>query len=257
MQKSRTRQSTVVAITALYLLVGLAWNTGTSAADPPVVLITGANRGIGLELARQFKAGGYSVIGTARNPEEAIELQSLGVRIETLDVADADSVRQLAFRLRDKPVDLLINNAAIYPQQHKIGQLDFDAAVRTYEVNSLGPMRVIQALLPHLQRGANKTIVNISSNMGSMTENIGGGSYAYRASKAALNSFTRTLSLELQGEDFICVAIHPGWVRTRMGGPKAPLSPEESGNALIAIIRQLSPADNGRFMGPDGNDMPW
>ena len=118
-------------------------------------------------------------------------------------------------------------------------------------------MRVTEAFLPNLSKGSRPLVVAISSNMGSMTENIGGGSYAYRASKAALNSFTRTLSLELQGEDFICVAIHPGWVRTRMGGLKAPLSPEESGNALIAIIRQLSPADNGTFTGSDGNDIPW
>lgn len=226
--------------------------------DGPVVLVTGANRGIGLEMARQFKAKGYQVIGTARKPEAADELRSLGVRVEQLDVTDDESARALAESLGGMKVDLLVNNAGIFPREKGgLDSVNFDDAVRAFEVNSVGPLRVTRALLPNLRRGTGKTVVQVSSLMGSIEGNTRGGSYSYRASKTAINSFNRTLSHELGAEGFKCIVVHPGWVRTDMGGPNARLSPEESVSGLVKVIEGLGPEDNGAFFDHSGKQLPW
>jgi len=240
-----------------------ASTAGTPAEPVPptarkgTVLVTGANRGIGLALARQFRSAGYSVIGTARNPEEAKELAALGARVEALDVADAASVRAFAERLKGQPIDILINNAGVSRRGETLESIDFDAVERTIAVNTIGPMRVTQALLPNLKLGSGKVIASISSRLASIELNASGGYYGYRESKSALNQFMRTLAAEFKGDGFICVALSPGWVRTDMGGSAAPLSPEESAAGLLKVISSLTPAQNGAFLGQDGAVLPW
>lgn len=228
-----------------------------SAATTPTVLITGANRGIGLEYARQFAAKGYKVIGTVRDPADAKELSAVADRVEPLDVTDAASVAVLAKRLHGVPIDILVNNAGVFDRRDAtVDKVDFAMMEQTLAVNTLGPLRVAQALLPNLRAGKRRTIVSMSSQLGSI-EQSNGRWYAYRASKAALNQINRTLSAELAPEGFICVVLHPGWVRTDMGGAAATYSPQESVSGLIAVIEKLAPADNGRFYDFKGTPIPW
>ena len=227
------------------------------ADDSPTVLVTGANRGIGLEYARQFKAQGYTVIGTARDPADAKELSDVADRVEQLDVADAASVAALARRLDGVAIDILVNNAGIFDRGDvTVDKVDFATMERTFAVNTLGPLRVVQALLPNLRKGQRKVIVNMSSQLGSI-ENSNGRWYAYRASKAALNQVNKTLSAELGPEGFICTVLHPGWVQTDMGGAGATYTPEQSVGGLIAVIGKLKPSDNGRFFDFKGEPIPW
>jgi NAD(P)-dependent dehydrogenase (short-subunit alcohol dehydrogenase family) len=221
-------------------------------------VVTGANRGLGLEFCRQLTAAGADVVATARDPVVAAELRRLSpARVEALDVADAASVASFAAALGETPVDVLINNAGIGGSSAGIAALDLDETARFFAVNSLGPLRVTQALLPHLLRGRRRTVVQITSNMGSIANNAQGGYYSYRASKTALNSLNRTLSLELAGKGFVCVALHPGWVRTDLGGAGAPLTPGESVRGLLQVIAGLSPKHNGGFFDHTGAALPW
>ncbi len=228
---------------------------GTSGG--PTVVITGANRGLGLAFARRFSADGYQVIGTARKPDAADELRALGVRIEQLDVTDADSVRRLAEAIGDMPVDVLINNAGIGSRARTLEAIDIDDVERIMQVNYLGPMRVTQALLPALRKGARKLIVNITSTYGSIERNTRGGAYGYRESKAALNMFTRSLAAELASDGFTCIAMSPGWVKTDMGGPNARLTPDQSIDAMVKVIEGLSTEDSGQFYSHGGDLVPW
>jgi NAD(P)-dependent dehydrogenase (short-subunit alcohol dehydrogenase family) len=221
------------------------------------VLITGANRGLGLEFARQYSAAGWNVIGTARRPEAAADLTALGVRVVQLDVTDQQSVDGLALGLDRQPIDLLINNAGIFPMSETVPEIDFADIVRTLEVNTVGPMRVTQALLPHLRRGQAKIIVNITSNLGSIADNTSGRFYGYRESKAALNMFTRSLAAELRDEGFTCIVMNPGWVQTDMGGPNAPLEAPASIAGIRAVIDRLTPTDSGTFWTHEGKKLPW
>lgn len=221
------------------------------------VIVTGANRGLGLELCRQFKAAGAEVIGTARDPRGAIDLRTLEVQIEPLDVSDDPSVETLAERLDGVAIDVLVNNAGVGGAGNGVMSLDMDRAREFFEVNTLGPIRVTRALLPHLRRGEDRKIVHISSLMGSLQENSVGGYYCYRASKAALNMMNRSLAAELAGQGFVCTVCHPGWVRTRMGGSSAPVSPQESASGLVRVVAGLSKGHNGRFFDYTGRELPW
>jgi NAD(P)-dependent dehydrogenase (short-subunit alcohol dehydrogenase family) len=223
-----------------------------------IMLVTGANRGLGLELARQYHADGWSVIGTARDVDEATKLRSLGVTVEALDVTSGESVRALARRLEGRPLDLLINNAAIsgkFPAQ--LSALDAEEFQRVLQVNVLGPARVTQALLENLRAGSGKTIVCLTSELGSIELNTSGGFYGYRESKAALNMLVRDLAAELAGAGFVCIAMSPGWVKTDMGGPGAPLTPSESVTAMRKVIAGLKPGDTGQVWSHDGTTLPW
>jgi len=225
--------------------------------DSPTVLVTGANRGIGLEYARQFAARGYEVIGTARDPSDARELSAVAQRVEQLDVTDPASVAALARRLDGVAIDILVNNAGMFDRGDvTVDKVDFGIMERTFAVNTLGPLRTVQALLPNLRQGKRKVIVNMSSQLGSI-ENSNGRWYAYRASKAALNQVNKILSVELGPEGFICTVLHPGWVRTDMGGSNATYSPQESVKGLITLIEKLRPSDNGRFLDFKGDPIPW
>lgn len=248
----------------VFLLVGLApgaqAQSGVSAAageSGRTVLITGANRGIGLELARQYAATGWHVIGTARQPDAATELRELAAKVVQLDVADPASVDRLAKALAGKPIDMLINNAGIQPLMWKLAEIDIEAFERALAVNAVGPVRVTLALMPNLRSGELRRIVNVTTDLSSISGNTDGGFYGYRESKAALNMFTKSLAAELGPEGFICIALHPGWTKTDLGGPQAPLQVQESVLGMRDVIDRLSPADNGTFRTYAGEQMAW
>ena len=232
--------------------------TNQSAGDTArYVLITGANRGIGLELARQYSTAGWQVIGTARNPAKADELRNLDVRVMQLDVTDQQSVDALARDLSEQPIDMLINNAGIFPRSDILENVDLDDVNRTLAVNIVGPIRVTRALLPNLRLGSLKKIINVSSNLGSIANNTGGRYYGYRESKAALNMFTRTLAAEFGELGFICIALNPGWVQTDMGGANAMLTVQDSVNQIRTVLSGLKAEDNGTYWSYDGTQLPW
>ena len=248
----------VVTIVWALCSFGLGQPQDEAGSPPgPTVLITGANRGLGLEFARQFHKAGYQVIATARKPDAADELNALGVRVEQLDVADASSVAGLAERLGEMPLDILINNAGIGGTRRSIEDVDIQAVERTIAVNTLGPMRVTQALISNLRDGERKIIVNITSSMGSIERNTRGIGYGYRESKAALNMFTRSLANELKDQEFRCITMSPGWVKTDMGGPNARLTPAESISGMISVIDNLTAEDSGEFFNHNGEHLPW
>jgi NAD(P)-dependent dehydrogenase (short-subunit alcohol dehydrogenase family) len=197
------------------------------------------------------------VIATARRPEAAADLNALEVRVLQLDVADQKSIDDLAGVLRGTKIDLLINNAGIFPRSSTLAETDFDDVSRTYAVNTIGPMRVTRALLPNLRAGTERKIVSITSGLGSIENNTNGRFYGYRESKAALNMFTRSLAAELRDAGFICVVISPGWVRTDMGGPNANLSPEESVTGMRAVIAGLNHEATGTYRNYNGETLPW
>lgn len=220
-------------------------------------LVSGANRGLGLEFARQLAARGDTVMATVRRPGAADDLARLGVRIEPLDVASEDSVQALVDRLGDQAIDVLVNNAGIGVGRSALGSLDFDELQQAFETNCLGPLRLTQALLPHLRRGRRRLVANVSSKMGSVADNSSGGSYGYRASKCALNMVSRSLALDLAPEGFTCLVLHPGWVRTDMGGAQAPLSVQESVRGMLALLDAASPEHSGEFRDYTGAAVPW
>lgn len=225
--------------------------------DNETYLVTGANRGIGLELARQLSARGARVIATARRPQEAGELHELGVQVEPLDVTVPATVDALAATLDGMPLDVLINNAGMGDGHAPLAELDFEEMARFFAVNSVGPLRVTRALLPNLRAGERRLVASLSSQMGSISSNQQGGYYGYRASKAALNMLNRSMALELGGKGFTCVVFHPGWVRTRMGGENAPVTPQLSVRGLLRVMDRLTHADNGRFLAYNGQEVPW
>lgn len=244
---------------SVFLLVAACFHPSSWAAleKGDTVLITGANRGIGLEMARQLTARGVNVIGTARKPAEATELKARGARVEQLDVIDERSVDALEQRLDGVVIDLLINNAGVSGGRSSgIEELDFNDMAFTFNVNAYGPMRVTQALLDNLKAGEARQVVNVSSMLGSIAMNEG-GLYAYRASKTALNSLNKTLAKELGGQGFTVVVVHPGWVKTRMGGASAPVEVKDSVAGLIGVIDALTPASNGKFIDFQGEELPW
>ena len=220
-------------------------------------LVTGANRGIGLAFARHLCKRGDHVIATCRQPEKARDLARLPLRLEKLDVADEENIAELASRLKGEALDVLINNAGIGDDGPPFGRLSMEDLEEAFRVNAAGPVALAQALLPNLRAGKRRAIVNLSSGLGSISENESGGWIAYRASKAALNQLTRTVAAELNREGFVCIAVSPGWVRTDMGGPGASLSPDESAAAMLDVIDRLKPSDTGRFFDYRGKPMPW
>jgi NAD(P)-dependent dehydrogenase (short-subunit alcohol dehydrogenase family) len=223
-------------------------------------VVTGANRGIGLEFVKQLTARSEDVDATARDLDGSPELQALArpgarLRIHRLDVTDDASVAAFAERLPPGGVDVLINNAGV--SGVKGGEpIDPPDILRVFNVNAVGSLRVVRALLPRLRAGKGKKIVNLTSVLGSITE-AAGGRYAYRMSKVALNMATRLLAQDLAGDGFRTVALHPGWVQTRMGGSAAPVPPEQSVHGLLRIIDGLSAEQSGRVFDFQGREIPW
>lgn len=226
----------------------------------PTVLITGASRGIGFEFARQYAEAGWTVIATVRSPDSIPVVESIGhaVTVPLLDVADPASVAILCERMRGTALDLLINNAGLYgPRSPKIGDVPYMAWREVLETNVMGAMRVTESFLPHLQAGAGKTIVAMTSKMGSMADNSSGGQYIYRSSKAALNAVFRSLAIDLAPQGFRVSILHPGWVRTEMGGPRALIDVHESVTGLRRVIDGLTPERSGRWYDYAGREIPW
>lgn len=226
-------------------------------------LVTGANRGLGLEFTRQLAARGDQVIATCRNPEQADALQELaksGDQIEAvlqLDITDAQSVDAFTKALTAETLDVLINNAGRLSRGGSPDAFNFDDIRDDFEVNAIGTLRVVEAAMDALRRGEGKKIVNLSSKMGSIGDNGGGGSYAYRMSKAALNIATRSLAIDLKPEGFIAFVMHPGWVQTDMGGESALITPETSVSNLLERIDEADAGDSGEFLEWDGGNIPW
>jgi NAD(P)-dependent dehydrogenase (short-subunit alcohol dehydrogenase family) len=227
------------------------------------LVITGASRGIGLETVRRFlDDADWQVIATCRNPDAASDLRELqachGARLElhALDVGDAASLAQFADVLAGRPVDVLLNNAGVMGAHQSLDDLDFDGWLAEFNVNTLAPMRLALGLRANLAASKAPRIVTISSQMGSMARPRG-GSYAYRSSKAAVNKAMQGLSLDLAEECICVVVVHPGWVRTDMGGGGADISAEESAAGIYRLTRDLTLADSGRFLTYAGEDHPW
>lgn len=225
------------------------------------VLVTGAGRGLGLEFARQLAARGDTVIATARRPGEARELSALalgpGGGVMTLDVADEASIEALARDLRGRAIDVLINNAGISSPDPTIEKVTMAEMTRVLTTNVAAPAVLTRALLPSLRAGTGKRVANITSVLGSIAQSMPGYGIAYGASKAALNMVTARMGKELGKEGFVCVALHPGWVKTDMGGPNAPLTPEKSIGDMLSLIDRLTPAENGAFLDHRGQKLPW
>lgn len=229
------------------------------------VLITGANRGIGLEFARRCVERGDTVYATVRDPQTAFKLQLLGqgvfierLKILTVNVNVESSVRQAAEQV--DALEILINNAAINPETppyETFGSLQADALADVLRTNSIAPLLMAQAFYPALKKGQNPRIINLSSEMASLTDKDYGGSYAYSMSKAALNMATRALAADLKRDGITVISLDPGWVRTDMGGPTAPLSVEESVRGCLRVIDNLKPKDSGRFLNHAGRDHRW
>lgn len=226
-------------------------------------VVTGANRGIGLELVRQLLARGETVVASAREPARARELFHLGeqhpgkLSLLPCDISDASSVRAFADAVCKAPVDVLINNAGMSGSKGTIDELDFEAVRRQFEVNALGTLRVTAALLPAVRAGQGRKIASISSERASLHNNTTGGRYPYRMSKGALNQAMRSLAADLRPERIACLMLHPGWVQTAMGGPDAPVPVPESVSGMLRQIDALTVENTGRFIDYQGKEIPW
>ena len=231
--------------------------------DFRTVLVTGSNRGIGLELVRSFAADGWRVVATCRDPANATELAAVAaahpaVAVSDLDVCDAGDIDRLAADLRGQPVDLLLHNAGVYGRKAlPLGAVDPAEWISVFETNTIAPFLLTRALLPQLEQGRDKRVAMLSSKVGSIEDNSSGGNYAYRTSKAALNQVVKSLSIDLAGRSITVVALHPGWVKTEMGGPNALIDTAESVAGLRRVLGGLTPSDTGRFLAFDGKPVPW
>ena len=221
------------------------------------IMITGANRGLGLEFARQFYNEEYRVIATCRNPKDANKLNAIGdIDVHSLDVTEDKSVAILADKLRGENIDILINNAGVIGQRDGFGKLDYDIWAETMDTNVFGPMRVAEAFINNVMNSEKKQMIFITSRMGSITEAVP-NAYVYRSSKAALNMAVKCLSAELEEKGLIAVLFHPGHVQTDMGGQAAPVTPQKSIEGMKNQIVALTRDDNGRFLSYDGHQIPW
>lgn len=229
------------------------------------LLITGSSRGIGLELTRQYLEAGWRVHATCRHPEQSLALTQLAagghggrLSLHPLDVTDWHQIMGLQAVLRGQPLDLLINNAgALGPKMQGLGEIHPDAWLETLRVNSIAPLILLEALVDNLAAGQRRIVANLSSKMGSIEDNRSGGYYIYRSSKAALNAAMRSAALDLAQRGITVVLLHPGWVRTRMGGPQAELEVADSVAHMRQVLDRIGPRDTGRFIDLDGSDIPW
>jgi len=236
----------------------------------PTALVTGANRGIGLEWARHLAGSAEQLVVTCRRPDEADALARLAeahpetIEVFALDVSDPEAIRRAVARVRDQTgrLDLLVNNAGINGggKDDRFAKVDPETMMEVFRVNAAGPHLLAQAFAELLRAGAAQTpavIVNVTSQLGSIAHTQRDAWNSYKASKAALNMCTRLQAAALRDDGVIAVAMHPGWVRTDMGGANARLSPEESVSGMIDVVASLSLDDTGRFLNYDGRELPW
>ena len=225
--------------------------------------ITGCNRGLGLEFTRQLLARGERVIATCRDIATASDLTQLalssqGLSLLEMDVADAASMREAVDLLNDEPIDVLIANDGVYgPRDAEFGNADGDDMAQVFYTNAVTPLLLTQLLMPNLRKGNDKTLAFVSSKMGSISDNGRGGAYVYRSSKAALNAVVKSLSIDLADAGFSACALHPGWVRTDMGGPNGLIDASTSVAGMLDVITALDAARSGEFLNYDGATIPW
>ena len=228
------------------------------------ILITGANRGLGLEFVRQFLAQGDKVIACCRAPAEAVELQALnndGLEILPLDDSNEEAIQSLPGRLSgiltEKKIAIFINNAGIYGQTQTLDEVDPEEWLQVFRVNTIAPLLLTRALLPLMDRQLPGKLLYLSSKMGSIADNGGGSTYIYRTTKTALNQLVKSLSIDLAGQGLLTAVLHPGWVRTDMGGPNGLIDANESVAGLMQVIDELDVATSGHFFNFDGTEIPW
>ena len=226
------------------------------------VLITGANRGLGLEFTKQYVTDGWQVIACCRGPETATALNALAkanpdnIEIYALDVADFAQIDALVKQLKDRKIDILLNNAGIFPTSNLNG-MNYDNWTQAFKVNTMAPFKMVEAFVNNVAASELKKIVVLSSKMGSMSDNTSGGSYVYRTSKAAVNMMMKSLSLDLKAQGIACGLLHPGWVQTDMGGPNGLISAQQSISGLRKVIADLNLSNCGRFITYDGQEIAW
>jgi NAD(P)-dependent dehydrogenase (short-subunit alcohol dehydrogenase family) len=224
------------------------------------VLITGANRGLGLEFVKQYAMNDYQVIACTRkiNKNDALhQLQASfkNISIYALDVANFALIDQLSKTLK-QPIDILINNAGAYPDS-SIDHINYDAWLDAFKINTLAAFKMTTSFLPHLKKGTLKKIASLTSKMGSIDDNSAGGEYLYRSSKTALNMVMKSLSIDLKPYNLAVITLHPGWVRTDMGGPNGLIDADESVAGMKRQIDNLSMKNTGQFIAFDGKKIPW
>lgn len=224
--------------------------------------ITGAGRGIGLELTQFALEAGHKVYALVRNPDSAPALRTVSKQyadnliIIKADVTDASTLQACTEILGDNPLDILVHNAGIYTKNDgQFSKLTRDDLHITFQTNTFAPVLVTHSLLPHLLKSKQPKLVCITSLMGSIADNKSGGSYAYRMSKTALNMFIKSFSIDYP--QIVSLTLHPGWVRTDMGGPQAPLLPRESARGLFKVITEATPNQTGHFYDYSGKELPW
>lgn len=228
------------------------------------VLITGTNRGLGLEFVRQYSAAGWRVIACCRDPGSAHELKRIrqdfsdSVDIFPLDVSDLDAIGALSLQLKGMPVDVLINNAGAYGSpRHDFNNIDYLDWQQTFLINTLAPMKIAEVFVDNVTDSRLRKMIFLTSKMGSLADNTSGGSYIYRSSKSALNAVTKSLSIDLMPRGISVLTLHPGWVKTDMGGPHALITTRESVESIRSLIEDLSLDTTGRFLDYQGNIIPW
>jgi NAD(P)-dependent dehydrogenase (short-subunit alcohol dehydrogenase family) len=235
----------------------------------PTTLITGANRGLGLEFVRQYADDGWRIHACCRRPSEeldAISRDNRKVTVFPLDVADHVQIERLSRTLQGEDIDVLLNNAGVLGrvpfasggvEAQAFGRMDYDDWSRILRINVFGPMRMAECFLPHVLRSGQKKIVTLTSMLGSMGLNTIGGLYGYRSSKAAINAVMMSMSVDLQRQGVLAVALHPGWVKTEMGGSGADIDASTSVQGLRRVIAGLKLEDLGRVYAYDGSPLPY
>jgi NAD(P)-dependent dehydrogenase (short-subunit alcohol dehydrogenase family) len=228
----------------------------------PNILITGANRGLGLEFTKQYAEASWQVIACCRKPQEADELQELAqafsnVSIYKLDVSKATEIEALSLVLRDQAMDVLINNAGLFGSSQTLDSLNEKDWHEVFQTNTIAPVKMVQTFKQHLLASQKKLVVNITSKMGSTDDNTSGGYYIYRSSKAALNMVTKSLAIDLKAHNITVIALHPGWVETSMGGTTAPTKPSESIQMMRTVIDKVNLNNSGQFLDYKGEIIPW
>jgi len=239
----------------------------------PTILITGTSRGLGLEFVRQYAADGWTVLACARQPTASPELLALAaqhpssVKLIALDVEDHVAIDRTARALADTPIDVLLNSAGIMGKGSfaaeglefgRFGTSDFDDWARVFRINVMGPMKMAEAFVNHVAGSQQKKIVTLTSMVGSVALNRAGSLYAYRASKAAVNAMMKSMAIDLaKSHGIVATAIHPGWVRTELGGPRADIDAPSSVAGMRQVIAVLDPSRAGRYWVYDGSELPW
>ena len=227
------------------------------------ILITGTNRGIGLEFVKHYLKNNEKVIATCRNKNSAKDLLELknttsNLSLVELDVSNPNSINEFASKITDQPIDTFINNAGVFgPRNNEFGNFNAKEWLDVFNINTIAPLLITQKILKNLRLGKNKKLVFISSKVGSIEENTGGGMYIYRSSKTALNQVIKSLSIDFKDENFIAAALHPGWVQTDMGGPNALIDTKTSVKGMAEVIDSLVLKNSGRFYNYDGSSIPW